>query len=274
MSKARLLIVEDDVDISNMLKIYFSSQGYEIETALRGNEALEKTRQAMPHLIVLDIMLPDINGYEVCRQLRKDKETARVPILMLTARGEEEDRIQLAKVAAMAALDEQLAAAEHARGDVQPFDFGRAGSGRGVKVAEAGYALVVLRDVPEGAVQEGEIELRGLADAPALDLRWGVVARADAADGGEVGGADARAVIGRGATDEDGPRIGVAGILGRQRERSCQGLSASGPNLALISVRSCSMSPGNSRSASIDGGTGRPAYMRWAMVVEGVRRSS
>jgi DNA-binding response OmpR family regulator len=78
MGKARLLLVEDDIDISNMLKIYFSSQGYDVETALRGSDALEKTRQSMPHLIVLDIMLPDINGYEVCRMLRTTTRTSHI----------------------------------------------------------------------------------------------------------------------------------------------------------------------------------------------------
>ncbi len=55
MGKARLLITEDDVDISNMLKIYFGGLGYDVDTAMRGSEALEKTRQVLPHLIVLDI---------------------------------------------------------------------------------------------------------------------------------------------------------------------------------------------------------------------------
>ena len=94
MGKARLLIVEDDVDISNMLKIYFASQGYEVETALRGGDALEKTRQAMPHLIVLDIMLPDINGYEVCRQLRTTTRTSHIPVIFLTQKDERSDRLQ------------------------------------------------------------------------------------------------------------------------------------------------------------------------------------
>ena len=70
MSKARLLIVEDDFDISNMLRIYFSGQEYDVDIAPRGSDALAKTRQQLPHLIVLDIMLPDIDGYEVCRRLR------------------------------------------------------------------------------------------------------------------------------------------------------------------------------------------------------------
>jgi DNA-binding response OmpR family regulator len=94
MGKARLLIVEDDVDISNMLKIYFSSQGYDVEAALRGGDALEKTRQSMPHLIVLDIMLPDINGYDVCRQLRTTTRTSHIPVIFLTQKDERSDRLQ------------------------------------------------------------------------------------------------------------------------------------------------------------------------------------
>jgi len=82
MSKARLLVVEDDLDISSMLKIFFSSQGYEVDTALRGEIAMEKTRLTMPHLIILDIMLPDIDGYEVCRRLRSNSRTSHMIILL------------------------------------------------------------------------------------------------------------------------------------------------------------------------------------------------
>lgn len=94
MSKARILVVEDDVDISNMLKIYFTSQGYDVDVALRGSEALEKTRHNMPHLIVLDIMLPDIDGYEVCRRLRTSTRTSHIPIIFLTQKDERSDRLQ------------------------------------------------------------------------------------------------------------------------------------------------------------------------------------
>ena len=94
MGKARLLITEDDVDISNMLKIYFSGLGFEVETALRGKEALEKTRQALPHLIILDIMLPDIDGYEVCRRLRTNTRTSHIPVIFLTQKDERSDRLQ------------------------------------------------------------------------------------------------------------------------------------------------------------------------------------
>ena len=94
MNKARLLVVEDDPDISNMLKIYFTSQGYEVDTALRGTVALEKTRQGMPHLIVLDIMLPDIDGYEVCRNLRTNARTSHIPVIFLTQKDERSDKLQ------------------------------------------------------------------------------------------------------------------------------------------------------------------------------------
>jgi PleD family two-component response regulator len=94
MGKARLLIVEDDIDISTMLKIYFSGLGYEADVAMRGVEALEKTRHVLPHLIVLDIMLPDIDGYEVCRTLRTNTRTSHIPVIFLTQKDERSDRLQ------------------------------------------------------------------------------------------------------------------------------------------------------------------------------------
>lgn len=94
MGKARLLVVEDDIDISTMLKIYFSGLGYDVDTAMRGSDALEKTRQVLPHLIVLDIMLPDIDGYEVCRTLRTNTRTSHIPVIFLTQKDERSDRLQ------------------------------------------------------------------------------------------------------------------------------------------------------------------------------------
>jgi len=88
MSKGRLLVVEDDHDISNMLSIYFSGLGYDVDIAPRGEVALDKTRQLMPHLIILDIMLPDIDGYEVCRRLRINTRTSHIPIIFLTQKDE------------------------------------------------------------------------------------------------------------------------------------------------------------------------------------------
>jgi PleD family two-component response regulator len=93
MNKGRILVVEDDHDISNMLKIYFTAQGYDVQVAARGGEALDRTRKQLPSVIVLDIMLPDIDGYEVCTQLRKTLRTSHVPIIFLTQKDERSDRI-------------------------------------------------------------------------------------------------------------------------------------------------------------------------------------
>jgi PleD family two-component response regulator len=94
MSEGRILVVEDDFDISNMLKLYFQSLGYDVYVAPRGETALELTRQKMPNVIVLDIMLPDIDGYEVCRQLRTNLRTSHIPILFLTQKDERSDKIR------------------------------------------------------------------------------------------------------------------------------------------------------------------------------------
>lgn len=94
MGNARLLVVEDDLDIANMLKIYFSGLKYDVDVANRGRDALEKTRQVLPHLIVLDIMLPDIDGYEVCRTLRTNTRTSHIPVIFLTQKDERSDKLQ------------------------------------------------------------------------------------------------------------------------------------------------------------------------------------
>ncbi|HEY75992.1 MAG TPA: response regulator [Thermoflexia bacterium] len=93
MSEGRILIVEDDFDISNMLRIYFQSQGYEVAVAPRGEDALEMCRQQLPNVVVLDIMLPDIDGYEVCRRLRSNLRTSHIPIIFLTQKDERSDKI-------------------------------------------------------------------------------------------------------------------------------------------------------------------------------------
>jgi PleD family two-component response regulator len=93
MSKGRILVVEDDSDISNMLRIYFAGQGYEVQVAPRGGDALSMTRKQLPNLIVLDIMLPDMNGYDVCRELRQTTRTSHIPIIFLTQKDERSDKI-------------------------------------------------------------------------------------------------------------------------------------------------------------------------------------
>ncbi len=93
MSKGRILVVEDDFDISNMLRIYFTGQGYDVQVAPRGTDALTMTRQQLPQLIVLDIMLPDMDGYAVCRELRTTTRTKHIPIIFLTQKDERSDKI-------------------------------------------------------------------------------------------------------------------------------------------------------------------------------------
>jgi DNA-binding response OmpR family regulator len=93
VSKGRILVVEDDFDISNMLRIYFSGQGYDVQVAPRGGDALTLTRKQMPQLIVLDIMLPDMDGYAVCRELRQTTRTSHIPIIFLTQKDERSDKI-------------------------------------------------------------------------------------------------------------------------------------------------------------------------------------
>ena len=94
MGNPRLLVVEDDIDIGNMLKIYFGGMEFEVDVAVRGSDAWEKTKQVLPNLIVLDIMLPDIDGYEVCRNLRTNMRTSHIPVIFLTQKDERSDKLQ------------------------------------------------------------------------------------------------------------------------------------------------------------------------------------
>jgi PleD family two-component response regulator len=93
MGKGRLLVVEDDPDIGNMLRIFFSGRGYAVHVTSRGRDALMLTRQELPNLIILDIMLPDLDGYAVCKELRTVPRTSHVPIIFLTQKDERSDRI-------------------------------------------------------------------------------------------------------------------------------------------------------------------------------------
>jgi PleD family two-component response regulator len=92
--KPKLLIVEDDLDLAEMLNAYFRVQNYEVLTAAWGREALDIAAQETITLIMLDIRLPDIDGYEVCRQLRLQRRTQDVPIIFLTEKRDRVDKLQ------------------------------------------------------------------------------------------------------------------------------------------------------------------------------------
>jgi DNA-binding response OmpR family regulator len=91
--KGSILVVEDDLDISNMLRIYFESKDYKVIIAPRGQDALEMCQKELPDVIVLDIILPDISGYQVCRRLKSNQRTSNVPIIFLTQKDERADEL-------------------------------------------------------------------------------------------------------------------------------------------------------------------------------------
>jgi DNA-binding response OmpR family regulator len=89
----RLLVVEDDPDIANLLKHSLTRAGFAVDVLHTGSEVVSRVRADMPDLVLLDLMLPGLDGLEICRNLRSDPRTAAIAIIMLTARAEESDRI-------------------------------------------------------------------------------------------------------------------------------------------------------------------------------------
>jgi len=88
-----VLVVEDEPDIRRLIVLHLERDGFRCRTASNGPEALREARAVVPDLVVLDLMLPELDGLEVCRQLRRDASTAAVPIIMLTAKSDEVDRV-------------------------------------------------------------------------------------------------------------------------------------------------------------------------------------
>jgi two-component system phosphate regulon response regulator PhoB len=93
MTPPRVLLVEDDPSILEGLKYNFEREGFEVQVAMNGREALQKARQTVPDIIILDLMIPPPDGWQVCRELRSDPKTRDIRILMLTAREDETDEV-------------------------------------------------------------------------------------------------------------------------------------------------------------------------------------
>jgi DNA-binding response OmpR family regulator len=93
-NKPKILIIEDDLDVAEMLNAYFRVQGYEVFTVNWGEDGVRSCQTVHPDLVILDIRLPDIDGYEVARRLRSDRRTAEVPIIFLTEKRDRSDRLQ------------------------------------------------------------------------------------------------------------------------------------------------------------------------------------
>jgi len=92
-NKKKILIVDDEPDIVETLKFLVESEGFDCITAMDGEDALKKAKEFNPDVMILDVMLPKINGYKVCRLLKFDCKYKHIPILMVTARSQEEDRL-------------------------------------------------------------------------------------------------------------------------------------------------------------------------------------
>ncbi len=93
-AKSKILVVEDDLDVAEMLNAYFQVQGYEVFTVNWGEDGVRAGQTVHPDLVILDIRLPDIDGYEVAKRLRSDRRTQDIPIIFLTEKRERSDRLQ------------------------------------------------------------------------------------------------------------------------------------------------------------------------------------
>ena len=91
---ARIMVVEDEEALTELLRYNLEGDGYDVETVMRGDDADTRLKEHIPDLIVLDWMLPGLSGIELCRRLRTRSDTKQLPIIMLTARGEESERVR------------------------------------------------------------------------------------------------------------------------------------------------------------------------------------
>src|SRR6202795_5108003 len=93
ISMKRILIIEDDRDIVELVRYNLANEGFQVSTASDGNSGLNSLKKTPPDLLLLDLMLPKLSGLDICREIRRDDSLNRLPILMLTARGDEADRV-------------------------------------------------------------------------------------------------------------------------------------------------------------------------------------
>ena len=91
--KKKILVVEDEPDFSKAIRILLEANGFDVVSAFSGKEGLAMAKNVSPDLIILDVMLPEIDGYKICRLLKFDERYKKIPIVMLTARAQEEDKI-------------------------------------------------------------------------------------------------------------------------------------------------------------------------------------
>jgi len=112
MSRGKVLVVDDEEYIQHILNFSFGAEGYDVVTAADGEECIRKAKSEKPDIIVLDIMMPKMDGYEACKRLKTDPSTKGIPVILLTAKGREVDR----KLGSQAGADDYV---------VKPFSPGR-----------------------------------------------------------------------------------------------------------------------------------------------------
>ncbi len=91
MAKEKILVVEDEEDIQELIRYNLTKEGYNVSCVSTGEEGVTRAKRDQPHLVLLDLMLPNMDGFEVCRTIKHDPKTQHIPIVMLTAKGEESD---------------------------------------------------------------------------------------------------------------------------------------------------------------------------------------
>ncbi len=91
-AKKIILVVDDEKDLVDLIKLKLIASGYDVNEAYDGAEALDKIKSNPPHLVLLDVMMPKLNGYQVCRELKKSDKLKHIPVIMLTAKAQESDK--------------------------------------------------------------------------------------------------------------------------------------------------------------------------------------
>lgn len=112
MGRGKVLVIDDEEYIQHILNFSFGAEGYDVLTASDGEEGINKAKNEKPDIIVMDIMMPKMDGYEACKRIKADPETKDIPVILLTAKGREADR----KLGADAGADDYV---------VKPFSPGR-----------------------------------------------------------------------------------------------------------------------------------------------------
>ncbi len=158
MFPAQILVIEDNPDIAQLLRLFFENKGYQINLAGTGETALKEAIHLIPHLIILDIVLPDINGYEICRRLRTQPRTSHVPIIFLTQKDEQSDKLKGLQLGA----DDYI---------TKPFDLEELGwrVQNAISRSEREQYTAALTGLPAGRMIEKQLE--GLMQQP----DWGVM---------------------------------------------------------------------------------------------------